>query len=95
MVSIFHAVHPTFSESRTPCAKFAHVADVETDDLEDAFERTNSIDQAWWLNKGVTKTFPGTGCRSTSVGDMAILNGVTYMCAGCGWEELTPTPKAN
>ena len=92
-VSIFHATPPDFMASQPPGTKYTHVADVETDDLEVAFERTNSIDNGWWENKGVAPTFPERGCRSTSVGDLAVLNGVTYRCAITGWEEIVVAPK--
>ena len=36
---------------------------------EVAFVKTNSINDAWWKNEGVTPMFPEKGCRSTSVGD--------------------------
>lgn len=93
MVSVFHANPPDFMASRPPGTKYALVAEVQTEDLEVAFEKTNTIHQYWWLNKGVTKTFPGMGCRSTSVGDMAILDGVTYICESAGWEVVNATPK--
>ena len=44
-----------------------------TEKLEFAFMKTNSIDDAWWNNKEVTKMFGGDGCRSTSVGDMVFV----------------------
>lgn len=89
-VSIYHASPPDFMARQPAGTKYAHVADVDTDDLEVAFEKTNSIDAAWWTNKGVSKTFPGKGARSTSVGDLAILNGVTYRCEALGWAPYTP-----
>lgn len=89
-VSIFHASPPDFMARQPAGTKYVHVADVATDDLEVAFERTNSIDAAWWENEGVAKTFSGAGCRSTSVGDLAIHNGVTYRCEGVGWKPYAP-----
>lgn len=96
MIAIFHANPPDFMASRPPTTKYVHVAEVATDDLEVAYMLTNTGHQYWWLNKDVTKTFSGLGCRSTSVGDMAILNGVTYLCKSCGWEVQTasvPSPE--
>ena len=40
--------------------------------LEEAFMLTNSIEDAWYNNKRVTKMFSGDGCRSTMVGDMVL-----------------------
>lgn len=87
-VSIFQADPPDFMASRPAGTKYLHVADVATDDLEVAYELTNSINRGWWENEGVTKTFTKAGCRSTSVGDMAIHNGVTYLCDMVGWKKL-------
>lgn len=89
-VSIYHASPPDFLACQPAGTKYLHVADVETDDLEVAFEKTNSIDAPWWENKGVAKTFTGKGARSTSVGDLAFYNGVFYRCESCGWEPYTP-----
>ena len=37
--------------------------------------KTNSIQDAWWNNEGVTKMFGGDGCSLlTSVGDMVLLS---------------------
>ncbi len=47
------------------------VAEVETDSLERAYELTNSIDQPWWLNDGVTALVTSDR-RSTSVGDVIV-----------------------
>lgn len=64
------------------------VAEVNTDDLEDAYERTNTINRLWWFNTGVTKMFKGEGCRSTSMGDLMFRNGKTYVVAAFGFEEV-------
>jgi hypothetical protein len=69
---------------------YDHVATVESDDREDAFELTNSIDSNWWVNVGVTPHGAAAkGCRSTSVGDIVVLgNGEAWKCAGCGWDRI-------
>ena len=56
--------------------------------LEFAFMKTNSIDDAWWNNKEVTKMFGGDGCRSTSVGDMILIGTKKYKCEMTGWSEI-------
>ncbi len=75
---------------------YDHVATVECNDLEVAFELTNSIEYGWWVNKGVTTHGnAGGGCRSTSVGDVVILdNGETWKCAGCGWDRIEQIEEA-
>ena len=49
---------------------------------------TNSIDDAWWNNDGVTKMFPDKGCRSTSVGDHVLVGGSKYLCGMSGWSKI-------
>jgi len=47
---------------------------------------TNTINDAWWNNEGVTKMFPDDeGCRSTSVGDMVLIGKEKYKCDSSGW----------
>ena len=57
--------------------------------LETAFMKTNSINNGWWTNEGITKMFDGATCRSTSVGDMVLLSsGKKYKCEMTGWSEI-------
>ena len=57
--------------------------------LETAFMKTNSINDGWWVNEGITKMFDGATCRSTSVGDMVLLSsGKKYKCEMAGWSEV-------
>ena len=57
--------------------------------LETAFMKTNSINDGWWVNEGITKMFDGATCRSTSVGDMELLSsGKKYKCEMAGWSEV-------
>jgi hypothetical protein len=60
----------------------------DTDKLECAFMKTNSINDAWWKNEGVTSMFPNKGCRSTSVGDMVLIGETKYKCSDFGWEKI-------
>ena len=57
----------------------------DTDKLECAFMKTNSINDAWWKNEGVTPIFPEKTCRSTSVGDMVLIGKEKYKCDPMGW----------
>ena len=59
-----------------------------TEKLEEAFMKTNSIDDGWWNNEGVTKMFAGSACRSTSVGDMVLIGNTKYKCEITGWSEV-------
>jgi hypothetical protein len=56
--------------------------------LEIAFVKTNSINDGWWNNEGVTKMFDGGACRSTSVGDMVLVGKDKYVCVMDGWKTL-------
>ena len=56
--------------------------------LEHAFMLTNSIDDAWYNNKGITKMFDGDGCRSTMVGDMVLIGTDKYKVEPMGWSKV-------
>jgi len=53
-------------------AEYVHVADVATDDYDEAWHLTNHIDEPWTLNPGVTPV-RGVRHRSSSVGDILVL----------------------
>ena len=59
--------------------------------LELAFVKTNSITEAWWDNEDVNAMFPGSYCRSTSVGDMVLIDKMKYVCESDGWRALDLT----
>ena len=56
--------------------------------LEEAFMLTNSIDDAWYNNKRVTKMFSGDGCRSTMVGDMVLIGTEKFKVEPMGWSKV-------
>ncbi len=62
------------------------LTDVEK--CEVAFEKTNSIDCAWWENAEVTTMFPEKTCRSTSSGDFVLIGNTKYKCVAIGWEKV-------
>lgn len=62
------------------------VAEVNTDDLADAFYLTNSIDDYWGNNPGVEEF--NSKHRSTSVGDIMERDGKWYVVAPIGFTEL-------
>ena len=49
---------------------------------------TNSIDDAWYNNKRVTKMFSGDGCRSTMVGDMVLIGKEKFKVEPMGWSKV-------
>ena len=57
--------------------------------LDKAFMLTNSIEDAWWNNKDVTKLFDGDSCRSTMVGDMVLVGTMKYKCESSGWSKVS------
>ena len=63
---------------------------ISTDDkLDIAFMLTNSIEDAWWNNKNVTKLFDGDTCRSTMVGDMVLVGIEKFVCKSSGWSKIS------
>jgi hypothetical protein len=59
---------------------FTKAYEVDTDDLEQAFESTNL-----WNDNLVTRVRRGS---STSVGDIAVKDGVCYFCDNFGWVAM-------
>ena len=61
-----------------------------TEKLERAFMLTNSIDDFWGNNKGVTKMFGSAdgGCRSTMVGDMVLIGKEKFKVEPMGWSKV-------
>ena len=56
--------------------------------LERAFMLTNSIDDAWYNSKEITKMFDGAGCRSTMVGDMVLIGKEKFKVEPRGWSKV-------
>ena len=56
--------------------------------LERAFMLTNSIDDAWYKGKEITKMFEGEGCRSTMVGDMVLIGKEKFKVEPMGWSKV-------
>ena len=81
-------IHAAFDETPHTVAIINLAKTLTTDEmLEKAFMLTNSIESAWWTNKGVTKMFDGKSCRSTSVGDMVLIGNDKFMCDPDGWSK--------
>lgn len=62
------------------------VAEVESDDLDDAYRLTNHITRSWTENEGVTAKKEKV--RSTSVGDLLIARDGIYVVAPCGFDKV-------
>ena len=60
----------------------------DTEKLEPAFMKTNTIENAWWSNADVPKMFGGGACRSTSVGDMILIGTTKYKGEPTGWSVV-------
>jgi hypothetical protein len=67
---------------------YRHVASVDTDDLDVAWDRTNHIDDSWQKNADVIVAPMGERARSSMVGDVFIRDGVAHCVAPFGFEQL-------
>ena len=85
-VAVIHAAYEDAPET----VAFVEVKKDATtaEKLETAFMKTNSIENAWWNNEGVTKMFGGATCRSTMTGDMVLIGTDKYKCEMTGWSEV-------
>lgn len=95
------------SRGRAACAgegvfpnEFDLVARVElqeeltTDEaLARAFNLTNHVDRPWWTNPGVTKVV-SDDVRSTSTGDIVVIDDRAYRCESVGWYEALERPRS-
>ena len=82
-------IHAAFEDAPTTVAFVEVEKNLSVDaKLEKAFVKTNSINDAWWNNEGVTKMFAGGACRSTSMGDMVLIGNTKYKCDIGGWSEM-------
>ena len=72
---VFHAVPFRSRLVGDPWALFPEdyqlVAEVNTDNVDEAYYRTNDLGEGWWLDERVTAHV--APCRSTSVGDVLVL----------------------
>lgn len=65
---------------------YKKVAEVNTTNLDSAYELTNNIDTSWDQNFGVTPVKIGN--RSTSVGDLFLCNDDLYLVDRMGFIQL-------
>ena len=102
LVKVYHVPNNLFSEAmhcgfsdyklRTFFDKnfkeYISVAEVDTGDLDHAYRLTNTINCSWWENHGVVAKFEGEGCRSTSVGDLLMVDESSYLVAADGFLQI-------
>jgi len=91
MIRVFHCLDPRAMipgvEPRRFPDGYRAVATVQTDDLEVAFELTNTIHCAWWENEGVEALIGP--CRSSSVGDVFVKeDNSRWLVLGAEWKEI-------
>lgn len=92
MIKVYHqnARGHRFNVPTTQDAgEFTLVATVAATDLERAYMLTNHIDRPWWENEGVVKEVE-EDVRSSSMGDMFILDGRAYGVDTFGFKDLGP-----
>lgn len=90
MITVYHNSKFTacsFGGDIAPDSVLTKVAEVDTDDLDEAYRLTNNIDQSWTLNEGVSSVAPEL--RSTSVGDVLLSNGEYLMVDTFGFKKLS------
>lgn len=63
---------------------YEHVANVDTNDMENAFEAMNLWEESIYF-EDVFKLAP---CSSMSVGDILDVNGTLFRCASFGFDEI-------
>jgi len=95
MITVFH--NPKFVDlafSRDIVADFQaaqmetsleKVAEVQTEDLDEAYQDTNHIDRPWHDNESVTLIKKS---RSTSIGDVMERNGERFIVDKIGFKRL-------
>lgn len=69
-------------------SKLLHVADVETNDLKEAFKSTQNIAGSWTYNKNVKPKVKRQDARSSNMGDVLELDGKMYVITPLGIKEL-------
>lgn len=74
-----------------PFSRLSLVAEVDTDNLKTAYALTNTKEKDWWKNELVVPRFSGPDCRSTSIGDVMVLDGEHYAVAPIGFVPVSIT----
>lgn len=85
-MKIYHVKNPTFRPNLSEFNRrgFDLVAELPTNDLDQAFEQTQNLDEAWRQP---------ISCRSSSVGDVFVRDsGKAFVVASCGFAEIEVQP---
>jgi hypothetical protein len=77
-----------FYEKARDLGHLPAVARVQAASIEEVFNLTNTIDEPWYATGGPVKPLVPGGIRSTSVGDVVVVDGVAHRCASFGFVEL-------
>ncbi len=95
-IEVWHVTNPRFSEKINASdfpKNYTLVAHAHTNDLENAYQLTNSIDSNWIHNAWVEPTAAVKskgGCRSTSVGDVMVRgDGKKFVVSNMGMKPLS------
>lgn len=87
---VYHAINPTFGFGATKHKfpeDFKFVAEINSDNLDDIYNRTQNAFDSWVKGDGVISI--EDSARSTSIGDVIVLpNGKRYECKEIGWGEI-------
>lgn len=66
---------------------YTHVADVDSNSLDTAWMRTNTIEQPWTVNQGIS--VKAKDARSSSVGDVFVQGPNYHIADMIGFVEVT------
>jgi len=57
--------------------------------LSEAWKLTNTVEEPWYLNSKIdVKEVAKTGIRSSMIGDIVEVEGITYMVDSFGWADI-------
>jgi hypothetical protein len=68
---------------------YIKVAEVDTDDMEQAFAMTQHVERSWAARDGIKLLVPARTVRSTSMGDVLVKDGRPYYVRPIGFEPIT------
>lgn len=94
MIIVFHRKDTRFDDNEAEAVDafnaegFELVGIVTSEDLNDAYRLTNHIDQNWTENDEVA-TPEGVEPRSSSVGDIFVLDDEVHLVARCGFTKIS------
>lgn len=91
MIKVFHNTKflKYFLEGDLEAGTFQPVAEVKTNDLNEAFHLTNHIDAPWHTNKDITINKDVVSPRSTSVGDLLVRDNEAFIVEFFGFKPIT------